>query len=228
VTESDGPNRRTAPSRGIDENLAHKVRSLLPIAIVSVLTLDTTRRPWHGDEAFWADYQLALNAGSKAAVMNPSQCGFHTTQQVGITVHVSNRQISLGRILNLIHLIRAFLDGDAVSRSQSLNEFGLFSFEDLPEPAHPVRCYLHRHSLRLYGALMVLSTRWPMSNRRSICAGASGLPILETMPRFSLIAEGNVFIDGLFFEAQGSRLLWATGAGVALDSNHERKTVTSV
>ena len=92
--------RRTAHSRRIDESLAYGFRSFLPIPVGSVLALDTTRRPWHGSEAFWADRQLALNTDSKAAVVNPTQCGFYLTQQAGLSVHVSHRQISFRRILN--------------------------------------------------------------------------------------------------------------------------------
>ena len=88
------------------------IRLLLTVPIGGLLALDTARRPWHGREAFWADRRVAINANSKAAVVNPSQCGFHLAQQGGIAVHVSNRQISFRRILNLIHLIRALLDGD--------------------------------------------------------------------------------------------------------------------
>ena len=122
-------------SRRIDESPAEDSVLFLPIPIGSLLALDTTRRPWHGREAFWADRRFALNAGSKAAVANPSQCGFHVTQQAGLAVHVSHRQISFRRILNLIHLVRALLDGDAVPLAQYPNQFGRFSFQDLLEPA---------------------------------------------------------------------------------------------
>jgi hypothetical protein len=55
---SDGPGR-TVHSRGADESLAHKVRFLLAVPIGSVLALDTTRRPWHGREPFWAKFAAA-------------------------------------------------------------------------------------------------------------------------------------------------------------------------
>ena len=82
--------RARCRSRGIDEDLAHVRSSTVPIG--SFLALDTTRRPRHGCEAFWADRRFALHAGSKGAVVNPSQCGFHVAQQAGLTVHVSNGQ----------------------------------------------------------------------------------------------------------------------------------------
>src|ERR1700682_4242369 len=116
MTMSDGPGR-TVHSRGY-ESLTHKVRFLPAVPIGSVLALDTPRRPCHGREPFWADRRFALNTGSKAAVVNPSQCGFHVPQQEGLAVHVSNRHFSFRRILNLIHLIRALLDSDVMPRSQ--------------------------------------------------------------------------------------------------------------
>jgi len=46
-----GTRRRTAHSRGLDESLTERFRSLLPIPIGSLLALDTTRRPRHSREA---------------------------------------------------------------------------------------------------------------------------------------------------------------------------------
>src|SRR5512146_3180833 len=120
----------TSGSRGIDEKLAH-IRCLPSVPIGSVLALDTTRRPWHGRDTFGAYLRLAINANSKAAVLNPSQCGFHLAQQGGLAVHVTNRQIAFRRILDLIHLIRALLDGDISALSPHPRQIRLFSFEDL-------------------------------------------------------------------------------------------------
>src|ERR1039458_8279590 len=129
---------RTTHSRCVD-----KKSCLLPIAIGSALALETTPRPWHGREAFRADRQFALDAASKAAVVNPAQCGFHFAQQGGLAVHVSNRQIPFRRVLNLVHLVRALLDGDAVPVSQYLDQFGLFPFKNLSEPTHLSTYSLH-------------------------------------------------------------------------------------
>ena len=118
-------------SQRADEDLVDSFRSLLAIPIGSVPALDTEGRPWHGLEAFGADRRFALKAGSEAAVANPPQCGGDVAQQVGLEVGAANRQISFRRVLNLIHWIRAFLDCDAIPRSQDLNQFGLFLFKDL-------------------------------------------------------------------------------------------------
>jgi hypothetical protein len=120
--------------RSTDERLTHSARPHLPIPIGSLLALDTTRRPRHGREAFWVDLRFALNTGSKAAVLDSSQCSFDLTQPAGLAIHVPNRQISFRRILNLIHLVRALLDSDAIPLSQYLNQFGPFSFQDLLNP----------------------------------------------------------------------------------------------
>src|SRR5271157_212813 len=104
----------TGQSGGIAETLAERFASLPPVPIGSLLAPDAKRRPGQGREASWADRRLALHAGSKAAVVDPSQRGFYLAQQVGLTVHVANRQFPLRRVLNLVHLVRAFLDGDAV------------------------------------------------------------------------------------------------------------------
>src|SRR5271157_2740749 len=87
--------------RGIDESLAHsRFSELVPIG--SFLAPDATRRPGNRREAFGADRGFAVNAGSKAAVAIPPQCGVHLAQQSGLAVHVSNRQIPFRRLLNLI------------------------------------------------------------------------------------------------------------------------------
>src|SRR5271157_2090256 len=121
-------------SRGIGQRFVEGFRSLPPIPIGSLLALDTTRRPWHGCDAFWADRLRALNAGSKAAIAKPPQCGFHLTEQNGLAVHARNRQVSLRRELNLIHLIRALLDCDVVPVSQYPSQLSLFSREHVFEP----------------------------------------------------------------------------------------------
>src|ERR1022692_2371025 len=129
-------------SRGMDESLAHS-RFLLPAPIGSLLAPDTTLCPRHGRQAFWADRRLALNAFSKTALVHPAQCGFHVTQQAGLAVHVPNRQISFRRVLNLVHLVRALLDGDAVPVLQYVNQFGLFPFQNRLEPTQADICCLH-------------------------------------------------------------------------------------
>src|ERR1039457_4806212 len=135
-------------SRRMDESPAGIARSLRFILVESVLALDTTRRPWHGREALGADRRFAVNAGSKAAVGNAPQCGFHVAQQLGLTIHVSNRQIPFRRILNLVHFVGALLDCDAVPLAQHVNQLGLFSLQNILEPTHPVIRCLHGHPLR--------------------------------------------------------------------------------
>src|ERR1039457_1554190 len=103
-----------ALSRRINETLAKGFGSLLPVPIGSFLALDTALRPWQGCEASWADCRFALGAKSKAAAVHTPQCSFYLTHQVGLAVHVSNRQFPLRCELNLVHLVRALLDGDAV------------------------------------------------------------------------------------------------------------------
>ena len=147
--------------RGIDESLA-SILCLPSIAIGSFLALDTTRRPWHGGEAFWADRLFAVDAGSEAAVVNPPQCGLHLAQQSGLAVYVSDRQIAFRRILNLVHLVRALLDGDAVPVSQYPHQFGLFSFEDLLDPAF-CRCYRSQRSSFVRNLLLSLGTGWSIT-----------------------------------------------------------------
>jgi hypothetical protein len=87
----------TACSRGIVQDFARRIGSVPPIAVRSFLARDTTGRPRHGGEAFWADLLVTLDADSKAGVVNPSQCCLHLAQQVGITIHVSDRKIALLR-----------------------------------------------------------------------------------------------------------------------------------
>jgi hypothetical protein len=88
----------------MEDNRAERFCSLLPVPIGGLLALDTTRCPWHGREAFWADRRFALHARSKLAAVNPAQRVLHVTQQAGLAVHVSNRQISFRRKLNLISI----------------------------------------------------------------------------------------------------------------------------
>ena len=90
--------------------------SFLPVG--SFLALNTARCPWHGGEALRADRLFAVDASSESAVVNPPQCGLYLAQQCGLAVHVADRQIPFRRILNLVHLVRALLDGDAVPGSQ--------------------------------------------------------------------------------------------------------------
>ena len=105
--------------------------SFLAIPVGSLMTLDTTRCPWHGREAFGADCRFAVQTRSKAALEYPMHWLPHVTQEGGVTVHVSNRHVSFGRILNFIHLVRALLDRDAVPLSQYVSQLGLFKFENL-------------------------------------------------------------------------------------------------
>jgi hypothetical protein len=137
-----GTATRTAHSRGSDESLAHKVRSLKPSPVSSVLAVDTTRRPWYGRKAFGADCRFALDAATEAAVVNPAQSAFYLAQERGLTVRTSNCRISLRRVLNLVHLVSALFDGDAVPVSQYLNQFGFCSFQDLFDPTCLCGCCL--------------------------------------------------------------------------------------
>ena len=77
--------------------------------------------------------------------MNPPQRGFHAAEQDGLTIYIPYRQIPLRGVLYFVHLVRALLNCDAVPPSQYLNQLGLFSFEDLFNPAHSGRYYLHSH-----------------------------------------------------------------------------------
>jgi hypothetical protein len=81
--------------RGLEES--ERVLSVEPVLIDSLLALNTTRRPWHGRYAFRADCRFALDADSKAALVNPPQRGYYLTQQDRLTVHLVDRQISFGR-----------------------------------------------------------------------------------------------------------------------------------
>jgi len=120
-------------SRGFYESVTERFCCFVLVAVGSLLALDTKRRPWHCGEAFWTDRPFALGTGSKAAVANAQQGGFHVAQQIELTVQVLNRQIECGRVLKLINLIRTLLDRDVVSLSRRLNQFGLFSDEDFFE-----------------------------------------------------------------------------------------------
>src|ERR1700722_10868804 len=97
----------------MSERLTHGLTSLLSIPIDGLLTTNTTRRPWHGCEAFCADLRFAINAGPKRIFPNSLQCGSHASQQSGLAVYISDREISFRGILNLVHRIRAPLDCDA-------------------------------------------------------------------------------------------------------------------
>jgi hypothetical protein len=96
-------------------------RFILALPIGSLLALDTETCPWHRCETFRADRRVALHACPKAAIVYPAQCTLHVTQQTGLAVYVSNREISLRGILNLIHLVSALLDRDSVPASQHAN-----------------------------------------------------------------------------------------------------------
>lgn len=144
--------RGTPISRGIIESLGDRIRSLLPIPIRNLLALDAPYRPWHGDEALRTYLAFTLRAASKTAVANPSQRGIDLTQQGGVAIHVADRQIPFRRILNLIHLICALLDGDAIPLSQCPNQIRSFSFEDHFEAAGIGRCCVHGHLLAVAGA----------------------------------------------------------------------------
>jgi hypothetical protein len=127
------------------ESRAERFRSLLPVPIGSLLALDTKRCPRYGREAFWADRRFAFHACSKLANVNPVQCVLHVTQQAGLAVHGSNRQIPFRRQLNFVHYVRALLDFDAVPFSHYLNQFGLVSFKNLLEPVYRGLYCLHGH-----------------------------------------------------------------------------------
>src|ERR1017187_6789468 len=83
----------TGHSRGPADGFAERFRSLLPVPVGSLLALDAQQRPWQSREASRADRRFALGTITKAAIAGPFQCGFYLTQQVGLTVHVSHRQL---------------------------------------------------------------------------------------------------------------------------------------
>src|SRR5580658_3299712 len=114
----------------------------------SFLTLNTTRRPGDGGEAFRTDRLFAVEAGSETSVLNPLQRRLHLTQQGGLAIDVPDRQIAFRRKLDLVHLIRTLLDGYAFPVPQYLSQFGLFCFEDLLEPVF--RGCLHASLLSWY------------------------------------------------------------------------------
>src|ERR1700691_5130689 len=150
-------------SRGMEDGRAERFRSLLPIPIGSLLAIDTTRCPWHGREPLGTDRRFAFHAGSKLAAVNPAQCVLHVAQQAGFAIHVSNRQISFRRQLNLVHLVRALLDGDAVPLSHYLSQLGLFSFENRLEPVYRAMYCLHAHPSSPYGRSILLCTGWSIT-----------------------------------------------------------------
>lgn len=139
---------RTAHSRGLYESLAERFCCFQLILIGSILALDASRCPWHGREAFGADRPFALDAGSVAALVNPPQCGSYLMQQDGLPVHVLYCQFALRRILDLVHLIRALLDGEAIPLAHYPSQFGFSSYENLLDPACHGKCFLHGHPLR--------------------------------------------------------------------------------
>src|ERR1017187_9412285 len=121
----------SAHSRGLGTAVAQEVRSLLTVLVRGLLAPDTKPRPWHSREAFGADRRFALQAGSKAALVNSAQGCSYFTQQDSFTVNVADRQITLRSILNLVHLVCALLDGDTVPVSQYQSQFDRSLFEDL-------------------------------------------------------------------------------------------------
>jgi hypothetical protein len=158
-------------SRGTQDSDRDGFLSIPTRLLGSLLTLDTASRPWHGREALGADRRFALHARAEAALVYSAQRVFHITQQVGLAVYVSNRQISLRRILNLIHLVRALLDYDSVPLSHYLSQLGLFSFENRLEPVYRALYCLHVHPFPCL-ANLVQCTKWaitkPLNNRGAI------------------------------------------------------------
>ena len=73
-----------------------------------------------------------------------NQCGLHLAQKGGLAVHGANREIAFRRVLDLLRLVRTFLDGDTIPSPQHPNQFGFFSFEDALEFAGPAKQSLHR------------------------------------------------------------------------------------
>jgi len=124
------PSRRIRLRR-VEESRRQRFGSFLATPVGDLLALDTARRPRHRCEALGADRRFALQTRSKAALVYPMQCFPHITQERGVAVHVSNRHISFGRILNFIHLVRALLDRDAFPLSQYVSQLVLFKFENL-------------------------------------------------------------------------------------------------
>jgi hypothetical protein len=153
-----------AHSPCIFKTLAEIRRVPLPKPFGSLLAVDTTERPRHRREPLCVDRRFAVNAGSKAAVVNSSQRCFHIPQQVGATIHVPNRQVSLVSMLNLVHVVRAFLDGDAISRSYYLNELGLLLFECLLEPTYRCGCCGHHFRFRVHDRPSVVAREGPRQN----------------------------------------------------------------
>lgn len=113
---------------------------LLPLVLGEFLALDAAQRPWHSGEASGANRFLAVEAVSEDALVKPAERRPHLTQQTGLAVYGLNRQIAFRRILNLIHLIGAFLDLNAVPAQQSAGQLGLLSFEDLQDPSLFIGC----------------------------------------------------------------------------------------
>jgi len=126
----------------MDEILAINPWFLL-FTVGSFLAPDTTQGPWYGGEAFGADGRIAIEAGSEATAVDALQRGPHLTQQRGVAVDVSECQIALRRVLNLVHLVGTLFDGDAIALLQYLRQFRYFSVKNLLYPAQIAGCCIH-------------------------------------------------------------------------------------
>lgn len=127
---------------------------LSPVPVGGDLAPDTAGSPCHRGEAFGTNGRLAFTAGSKGAVANSSQGGPYLTQQAGLAVHASNRQIPFRGVLNLIHLVRAFLDYDVIPPSQYPKQLGFFCFKVFLYPAESARWHLYVCPLSALAALL--------------------------------------------------------------------------
>ena len=69
---SESSRLSTVYSRSATQRVCCKLNSFLPILICCGLALDTTRGPWNSLEALRAYRRFAFDAGSIAAVVNPT------------------------------------------------------------------------------------------------------------------------------------------------------------
>src|SRR5580704_17831818 len=107
---------------GVDQQFVEVAGAVALAAVSDFLALDAECSRRHGRQAFRANVLFAMQAHAEAAVFDAAQRSANVPQQNGITVQISDRQLTLGSVLHFIESIGASFNNDAVAIAYQLDQ----------------------------------------------------------------------------------------------------------
>jgi putative heme iron utilization protein len=117
----------------MNKKVVERIGAFFLVSVSNFLALDAVGSPRDSVQPLEANVLLAMSANAKRAFIDAVQSRADVSKHVRLTVKISDRQFTFGRILDLVQSVRALLDRDAFPVSQHLRQLSLFVLQDFFE-----------------------------------------------------------------------------------------------